>query len=108
MTDGLELKLGGEVPLRLSASEDVVGALAIDMGGSRYVAPLGPTRVGIGAWVLETASDGWLELVTGDDPSAYLGATRLEARTPLLSGDAIAASRGGAGVLRIVRSQAQG
>ena len=68
MGAGLELKLGGEVPLRLAASDDLPGALAIEVGGSRYVAPLGPARLGIGAWRLESASDGWLELVTDDDP----------------------------------------
>ncbi len=94
MTEGLELKLGGEVPLRLSASDELPGALAIEVGGSRYVAPLGPARVGVGAWSLETASDGWLELVTGEGPVAYLGSLRLEARAPLLSGDTIAANRG--------------
>jgi hypothetical protein len=102
MADGLEVKLGGEVPLRLSASEELPGALAIEIGGSRYVAPLGPARLGIGSWALETASDGWLELVTGDAPVAYLGGLRLDARTPLLSGDAIASSRGEASVLLVV------
>jgi hypothetical protein len=102
MVDGLEVKLGGEVPLRLSASEELPGALLIEIAGSRYVAPLGPARLGIGAWALETASDGWLELVTGDDPVAYLGGLRLDPRAPLLSGDAIASSRGEASVLRVV------
>ncbi|MGO8992034.1 MAG: FHA domain-containing protein [Polyangiaceae bacterium] len=99
--EGLELKLGGEVPLRLSASEDIEGALAIEVAGSRYVAPLGPALLGIGSWKLEAASDGWLELLTGDGPSAFLGGMRLEARIPLLSGDAIAAERSEASVLRV-------
>ena len=99
--EGLELKLGGEVPLRLSASSEIEGALAVEVAGSRYVAPLGPARLGIGAWRLETAPDGWLELVTDDDPPAYIGGVRIEARTPLLSGDAIAANRGEAGVFYI-------
>jgi hypothetical protein len=100
-TDGeLELKLGGEVPLRLSASDELPGALAIEVGGARYVAPLGPARIGIGEWSLAPAADGWLELVTSDDPVAYLGELRLDACTPLLSGDAIAAGRGTEVVLR--------
>jgi FHA domain len=98
MAEGLELKLGGEVPLHLSASSEIEGALAIEVAGSRYVAPLGPARLGVGAWRLETAPDGWLELVTDDDPPAYIGGVRIEARTPLLAGDAIAANRGEAGV----------
>jgi hypothetical protein len=101
MNDGLELKLGGEVPLRLSAATDLAGALTIEVGGMRYVAPLGPARLGIGAWRLEVSDDGWLELVTDEDPPAYLGQTRLDARIALLSGDAISAERGEASVLRI-------
>jgi hypothetical protein len=99
--DGLELKLGGEVPLRLGASDEIPGALAIEVGGSRYVAPLGPVRLGIGAWTLQAGDDGWLELVTENDPVSYLGAMRLEVRTGLLLGDAIAAGPGEASVLRI-------
>jgi hypothetical protein len=99
--DGLELKLGGEVPLRLSPSDEIAGALAIEVAGVRYVASLGPARLGVGMWTLEMARDGWVELVTQNDPTAYLGATQLETRTPLLVGDVIAARRGEAGVLRV-------
>ncbi len=42
MSAGLEVKLGGEVPLRVSASEEIPGAVAIDVAGSRYLAPLRP------------------------------------------------------------------
>ncbi len=98
---GLELKLGGEVPVRLGAGASIPGALAIEAAGTRYIAPLGPARLGIGGWRIEAASDGWLELVTDDDPIAYLGATRLGQRTPLLAGDAIAEARDAASVLRV-------
>jgi hypothetical protein len=99
---GLELKLGGEVLLRLSTSDEIAGARTIEVAGARYVAPLGPARLGIGAWRLESGAEGWLELVTDDDPVAFLGGeTRLDARIALLVGDAIAPGRGEAGILRI-------
>ncbi len=100
--EGLDVKLGGEVPLRVAASEALPGAMAIRVAGETYVAPLGPARIGIGAWRLEASSDGWIELVTDDDPPAYLGTTSLGPRTALLAGDAIGQVRGGAAVLRVV------
>jgi hypothetical protein len=101
IAEGLELKLGGEVPLRLSASDEIEGALAIEVGGSRYVAPLGPARLAIGDWTLETSPDGWVDLVTGSGPAPYVGGVRTESRTSLLVGDTIAASRTDPSVLRI-------
>jgi hypothetical protein len=98
---GLELKLGGEVPLRIAASAELAGAVSIAVGGARYVAALGPARLGVGAWRLEAASDGWVELVTDDDPVAYAGASRLDARVPLLAGDAIARARDEAAAFRV-------
>jgi pSer/pThr/pTyr-binding forkhead associated (FHA) protein len=99
--EGTELKLGGEVPVRVGPSADLPGSVAIDVGGARYVAPLGVARLGIGAWKLETSGDGWPELVTDEGPAAYLGETRIEARTPLLVGDAVARSPGEPSVLRV-------
>jgi hypothetical protein len=100
--DGLELKLGGEVPVRIGASTDLAcPAVTIEVAGTRYVAPLGAALLGVGAWRLETSADGWLELVTDDAPIAYLGASRLEPRVSLLSGDAIASAAGEPSVLRV-------
>jgi hypothetical protein len=98
---GLEVKLGGEVPLRISRSEEIVDALVVDVSGSRITAPLGPARLGIGAWRLEAAPDGWVELVTDDAPPAYLAGAQIAPRTPLLAGDAITATRDGDVVLRV-------
>ncbi len=56
MPEGQELKLGGEMPLQLSASDDLSGALAIAVAGMRYVAPLGLAGLGIGGWRLEMAT----------------------------------------------------
>jgi hypothetical protein len=99
---GLDLKLGGEVPLRLAPSALLEGALAIEVGGAHYVAPLGLAHLGVGSWVLEAGIDGWVDLVTGDGPRAYLGTTELGDETALLAGDAVGTERGGPAVLRVV------
>ncbi|HEY2513303.1 MAG TPA: FHA domain-containing protein [Polyangiaceae bacterium] len=104
---GLDLALGGEVPLRIAPASELHGAVILDVGGARYVAPLGPARLGVGAWRIERATDGWLELVTGDGPFAYLRNTgavpmRMGARTPLLAGDAFSEAPGSAPVFRVL------
>ncbi len=98
--DGIELQLGkrdppGRPPLhgppgRRRASSSPAGAT---------VAPLGPARLGIGTWRLEraapTGGDGWVELVTDDEPSAFLEGLALGTRISLLAGDALSTERGG-------------
>jgi hypothetical protein len=91
----LELRLGGEVPVVVTPTEDLPDAVAIEVAGLRYVAPLGPARLGLGRWRLERGGDGWVELVTEDDPPAFDGALRLASRITLLRGDALAAERRG-------------
>jgi hypothetical protein len=100
--DGVELRLGGEVPLRIAPSAKIPAAMELQLAGERYVAPLGPARLGVGTWHLELAGDEWTELVTNDDPPAFVGSMGLASRVTLLIGDAIAEARGGATVLRIV------
>ena len=48
--EGLELKLGREVTLRLRPSTEIEGAVEIDLAGARYVAPLGPARLPVPGW----------------------------------------------------------
>jgi tetratricopeptide (TPR) repeat protein len=96
---GIELRLGGEVSLALRPSDDLPGALAIVVAGSsQYVAPLGPARLGIGAWRLECAGtpavEDWVELVTDDGSPAYARGLRLADRVALLVGDAIGTDAG--------------
>lgn len=91
---GLNLDLGGEVPLSVRRTEDLPGAVAIVVGGVRYVAPLGVASVGVGKWRVERGTDGWTELVTDDDPPAHAEGLRLVPRVTLLVGDAIASERG--------------
>lgn len=102
---GIELRLGGEVSLALRPADDLPGALAILVAGSsRYVAPLGPARLGIGAWRLECAGtpgvEDWVELVTDDGSPAYARGLRLADRVALLVGDAIGTDAGGGVAIR--------
>jgi hypothetical protein len=99
--DGIDLLLGNEVPLVVRPAPELPGAVALGIGGTRYLAPLGPARLPVGTWRLERGPDGWVELATDDDPPAFAGAMRLAARVTLLHGDAIACERGGLPVLRV-------
>ena len=101
MGDGIEVRLGKEVPLVVRPATELPGAVALEIAGARYVAPLGPARLGVGAWRLERGADGWVELVTDDDPPAFAGALRLATRVTLLRGDVVARDRGGAALLRV-------
>jgi len=99
--DGLELTLGKEVRLRLSPSSAFDGAVAIELGGERYVAPIGPARISGLPWELREGTDPWIELVT-EGRDAYIGEMSLVAKVTLLVGDVLAAERGGAEILRVV------
>ncbi len=101
--DGLELQLGKEVRLAVTASKGVLGACEIVLAGTPYVAPLGPAS--IDAWRIEIARDGWLELVSSAAHPAYLGDVQLDTRSTLLLGDEIGAERSGPPILRILGRQ---
>ena len=98
---GIELKLGNEVPLVVRPADELTGAVAIEVAGMRYLAPLGPAVLGVGGWRLERGADGWVELVTGDDPPAYVSDLAVAGQITLLAGDAIATGRGEEPVLRM-------
>jgi FHA domain len=100
--DGVELRLGREVPIRIRPFAPLPGSFVVEAAGVEYVAPLGPAHLGIGDWRLDVATDGWAELVTNDSPSGYLGEIRLVERVTLVAGDAIGRERGGAAVLRVL------
>jgi tetratricopeptide (TPR) repeat protein len=102
---GIELRLGGDVSLALRPTDDLPGALAIVVAGSsRFIAPLGPARLGIGAWRLECVGthgvEDWVELVTDDGSPAYARGLRLADRVALLVGDAIGTDAGGGVAIR--------
>jgi hypothetical protein len=99
--EGIDLLLGNEVPVVVRPAPELAGAVALEIGGTRYLAPLGPARLAVGAWRLERGADGWVELATDDGPPAFAGGMRLAARVTLLHGDAIGSERGGVAVLRM-------
>lgn len=99
--DGLELKLGKEVPLRIAPSKRLEGAVEIDVSGEKYYACLGPTRTPAPGIDLVAGVDGWIELVaTGT--RAFQGGVELVPRATLLLGDAISTTRGGEPALRVI------
>ncbi len=99
--DGLDLKLGREVPVRIAPSRRIRGAVDIEAGGEKYVACLGPTRLPIAGLELAVGADGWVELVS-KAAHAYAGTVELVPRATLLVGDAFAKVRGGEPVLRVL------
>lgn len=99
--DGVELRLGGQVPLVVRPTNEMKGAMAIEVGGVRYVAPLGAAILGVGGWVLERGSDGWIELVTRHDPTGYADGIELADRVTLLAGDAVGTEREGPPVFEV-------
>jgi hypothetical protein len=98
--EGLELKLGKEVSLKLVPSAALEGAVEIELAGAKWIAPLGPATIGVGGWRLDLARDGWVELVSGEPP-AFRGDVALVERATLLVGDAIGERRGAPAVLRV-------
>lgn len=96
--EGIDLKLGKEVPLRIVPSKKLPGAIEIDVAGAKYFASLGPTNTPIEGVAFAAGADGWLELVG----SAFAGDVELVPRSTLLLGDALAVTRGGEATLRVV------
>lgn len=99
--EGLELKLGREVPLRVFPSTRLPGAVEIDIAGEKYVACLGPTRLPLRGFELFAGADGWVEL-SARDGHVYTGEIEMVPKTTLLAGDGFAATRNADVMLRIV------
>jgi hypothetical protein len=101
VNEGLDLKLGKEVPLRVAISKRLEGAVEIDVAGEKYLAFLGPTRTPVKGLDLVTGPDGWIEL-DAHGRAAFTREVELVGRPTLLVGDAISVRRGGEAVLRIM------
>ncbi|MGH7330438.1 MAG: FHA domain-containing protein, partial [Polyangiaceae bacterium] len=95
--DGIELSLGNEVPITITPCDDLEGAIAIEAAGTRYIAPLGAAKLGIGDWELACGEGDWLELRFARSP-AFLGNVSLVSPVTLLVRDAIASERDAAPV----------
>ncbi len=100
---GIEVTLGREVVVGLAPAPELPGAVAVEIGGTRYVAPLGPAWIGVGRWRLERGAGGWIDFVGDDDPPAYAGVVHWESRSSLVDGDALSDARGGAARLVLER-----
>lgn len=98
--EGLELKLGREVPLRVVPSTSLRGAVEITVGGKTYTAFVGPAFFPAIGLELAAGLDGWVELVARGS-SAFAGDVELAPRATLLHGDRITNVRGGDVCLRI-------
>jgi len=99
--DGLDLTLGKEVRLRVAPSTVLDGAVAIEVAGATYAAPLGPARISGVPWELVCGADGWIELVS-HGAAPLVADVELGQRTTLLVGDVLSSERGGGEVLRVV------
>jgi tetratricopeptide (TPR) repeat protein len=99
--EGIELRLGREVPLVVQPARDLDGAIELLLGATRYVAPLGTAYIGIGRWRLERHPGDWVTLATDDSPPAFSGAFQWSSRATLLAGDAVGTERTGLPELEI-------
>ncbi|HVH43258.1 MAG TPA: FHA domain-containing protein [Labilithrix sp.] len=99
--DGLELKLGKEVPLRLVRSTRIAGAVEIHVAGEKYHAGLGLAHTPVAGLDLVAGSDGWIELAS-TSTRAFIGDVELVPRTTLLVGDVLSTTRRGEPVLRVI------
>lgn len=100
--DGLDLKLGKEVTLRIHPSKKLEGAVEIEVAGQRYVAPLGPATLPVEGLALAQGTDGWVELVAKGGARCYVGDVEWTDRATLLAGDSIATQRKGEPAVRVV------
>jgi hypothetical protein len=99
--EGLELRLGKEVPLRVAPSKRLDGAIEIDVAGEKYHASLGPSRTPLAGLDLVVGADGWIELES-HGTLTYVGEVELVPRATLLAGDAVSIQRGAEPILRVV------
>lgn len=99
--EGLELRLGKEVPLRIAPSKRLDGAVEIDVAGEKYYACLGRARTPVPGLELVAGPDGWLELAASG-VRAFMRDVELVPRATLLVGDAISTTRGGEPLLRVI------
>jgi hypothetical protein len=93
--DGVSVMLGGEVPCVIKPAAG--GGAIIEIGGERYLAPLG--ELSVHGWRLAhegSAEEGYVVLRTPEGAERpYLGNYQLAARVELCHGDQIRAARGG-------------
>jgi len=99
--EGIDLKLGREVSLRIAPCKRLGGAVEIEVAGQRYVACLGKSCLPVEGLTLSTGADGWVELMA-HGTHAYVAGVEWTQRATLLAGDAIATVRAGDVVVKVV------
>ncbi len=99
--EGLELRLGREVPVHLVPSRTVFGALEVDVAGQKITAAFGPAVLDTGDWTLSEAADGLIEL-EAKAPTPFLGEVALGDGSTLLVGDGLSTERGGVPHLKVL------
>lgn len=98
--EGVSLMLGSDLPCKVEPKED--GNVMITVAGQRYLAPLGPLRVG--GWSVDVErEDGerFVVLSSTTDAPAFVGDLIAAGRIDLAVGDAISRERGGPSVLTV-------
>ena len=105
--EGVEVMLGGEVPCRVAPSAELAGAVSIEVGGARYLAPLGELDVLGWKIAFDPAEEPFVVLRTPEGAARpYLGNYELAARIELCHGDEIRDRRGGPVRLRVLAPRA--
>ena len=99
--DGLELKLGREVSLRITPSTKLGGAVEIDIAGQHYVACLGKACLPVTGLTLDVGADGWVELLA-HGTHVYVGGVEWTDRATLLAGDSLTTARTGDPAVKVV------
>jgi hypothetical protein len=109
--DGLELRLGGEIPCRLEV--DSTGSVIVDVGGARYIAPLGPLSVAGWSVLLEpaptlVAGAPLVTLASTEAAPAFLGRFEVARSIELTVGDALSSERNGPPRLVVLAREGRG
>ncbi len=99
--DGLELTLGREVPVLLSPSRVLPGALDLEVAGQRVTTLFGRAPLGIGDWALVEAADGLVEL-SATFPTPFLADVAMGDGSTLFIGDTFTTTRGGSPALKVL------
>ena len=106
---GIELRLGSEVPLVVRPAADLARrGRPRDRRRCGTSPPSAPRVLGIGRWRLECGPRGagnWVELVTDDEPPAFLGESGTGRRVSLARRRRASRPSGGAGSEPVLRSR---
>jgi len=98
--EGLTVTLGREVPVSLTPSRAIAGALEIEVAGQRITSTFGRAALGVGDWALCEAADGLVELAA-TSPTPFLSDVAMGDGSTLFIGDTFTTIRGGSPALKV-------